>query len=311
MTTDAVPLHDVTPGDDPVTELAANGFAPIARLRDTIELGKPRLSMLVIFTSATGVWLAPQRPGLLATVSFLLATSCLVAGANAINSWMERESDARMIRTRGRPLPAGRLAPGPALAYGIGVSLLALVWLYLASNPLTTLLGGVALFTYVLVYTPLKRLTPWALVVGAVPGAIPPLMGWTAATGSLDAPGWFLFGVLFLWQLPHFIAIAIHLSDDFRRGGIRALPVVHGEPAARRHLFLYTLALVVYSLLGSTLGFGGAAYAVTAAVLGAGFLGYASIGLRRRVGSAWSRRLFAYTLLYLPVLVAVLVLDRV
>jgi protoheme IX farnesyltransferase len=293
-----------------MTELVASRLAPMARVRDFVELGKPRLSLLVIFTSAVGVWLAPTQPGALPTVSFLIATSCLVAAANAINSWMEREIDARMLRTRNRPLPAGRIDPATALVYGIALSVVSLAWLLAATNPLTALLGSIALASYVLVYTPLKRLTPWAVVVGAVPGAIPPLMGWTAATDSLGTPGWFLFGVLFLWQLPHFMAIALYLKEDYRRGGIQALPVVRGDAAARRHLFVYTLALVALSCLAPMFDLGGPFYLTTAVLLGGIFVVSACSGLRRTVSDAWARRIFAYTLIYLPVLVAVLVLDN-
>lgn len=176
------------------------------------------------------------------------------------------------------------------------------------TNTLTLALGATALLSYALVYTPLKRVTPWAVLVGAVPGAIPPLMGWTAATGELAAPGWFLFGILFLWQLPHFTAISLYLKEDFRRGGIRVLPLVFGNVVARRLLFLFTLALVLWSLGGQLLGLAGTVYTISAATLGLGFLVLAGSGLRRAVGSSWARRLFAYTLVYLPVLVAVLVL---
>jgi len=148
------------------------------------------------------------------------------------------------------------------------------------------------------------------VVIGAIPGAIPPLMGWTAATGTLNVPGWYLFGILFFWQLPHFMAIAIHLKDDYRRGRIRALPVVSGEAVARRHLFVYTLLLVGYTLGARWLGLAGTVYTVAAAGLGALFLVSSWTGLRRSVREGWARRLFAYTLIYLPILVAVLVLDR-
>lgn len=293
-----------------MTEYAASRPAPISRLRDMIDLGKPRLSVLVIFTSATGVWLAPSPPGPARTLAFLLATSCLVASANVLNAWIERDTDARMHRTRNRPLPAGRLDPPVALVYGIVLAALSLAGVALSSNALTTLLGAIAFVFYVLIYTPMKRWTPWAVVVGAVPGAIPPLMGWTAATGSLGAPGWFLFGILFFWQLPHFIAIALHLEQDYRRGGIQALPVARGPLSARRILFLTTVLLVAFTLAAPAFGVGGAASVLAAALLGAGFLVWAAAGLRRDASSAWARRLFAFTLIYLPILVTVVVLDN-
>ena len=245
-----------------MTELVASApsRAPFSgRLADLAALGKPRLSALVVFTAAMGVWCAPQPLALGATALFLLSTAGLVAAANTLNCWLERDIDGLMARTRSRPLPAGRLDPRVALAQGLLVSAVALVGLALSSNALTVLLGAAALLVYVLVYTPLKRLSPWALFVGAVPGALPPLMGYTAAADRLDAAGWFLFGILFLWQLPHFIAISLYLEDDFRRAGIRALPIVHGRRSARVWLFGCVAALLGFSLLGLPLGVAGPA----------------------------------------------------
>lgn len=293
-----------------MSDVLALRQAPIARLRDLVELGKPRLSLLVIFTAAIGVWLAPVPIDPASTVLFLIATSALVAAANTLNCWMEKEIDARMHRTCRRPLPTQRLEPKTALISGLTLSTVALTSLSLTTNTLTVALGGIALVSYVLVYTPLKRISPWALPVGAVPGALPPLMGWTAATGSLAIPGWYVFGVLFLWQLPHFLAIAIYLKDDFQRGGLRVLPLAYGDRVARRYLIGCTVALVLHSLAAQPLGLAGAAYTAVAAILGAGFLYLAATGERRLGAEAWARRIFAYTLIYLPVLVAVLVLNR-
>jgi len=283
--------------------------APIARLRDFVELGKPRLSLLVIFTAAVGAWLAPLALSWPRTLAFLLATSTLVAAANTLNCWLERELDGRMRRTRNRPLPAGRVEPGAALASGLILAALSLAVLAAATNALTTSLGAVALATYVLAYTPLKRLTPWAVFVGAVPGAIPPLMGWTAATGGTAVAGWVLFAILFFWQLPHFVAISLYLKEDFRRAGFRVLPLVRGDLAARRHLFAYTLVLVGVSLTVQPLGLAGTVYTICAALLALPFVAIAAIGLRRATGAAWASRIFGYTLLYLPILITVLVLD--
>lgn len=292
-----------------MTQYQAIIAAPAARVRDLIDLGKPRLSMLVLFTAATGLWLAPHPPGIARSLIFLVATSCLVAAANALNCLLEREIDAAMRRTRDRPLPAGRLEPWTALAAGLTVGAGALVVLAVATNTLTTWLGAIALLTYVLVYTPLKRVTPWALPVGAIPGAIPPLMGWTAATGSLGLPGWYVFGVLFAWQLPHFAAIALYLEDDYRRGGIRALPVALGRSVTVAWLRAFTVAMVAYSLLPWWLGLAGAIYTAGAAALGAGFLWLAFRPVSDGGHDAWARRVFGYTLLYLPLLVALLVVN--
>ena len=277
-------------------------------IRDVIELAKPRITMLATFTASVGLWMAPGSLGPMRTAVFLLATTGLIASASTLNCWVEREIDGRMQRTRKRPLPAGRLNPRIALAAGV-IEAIAALLLLTRTNLLTVGLGAAALVIYVGVYTPLKRVSWWAVVVGAVPGAIPPMMGWTAGTGTLSAAGWTLFGILFFWQLPHFIAISLYLKDDYRRGGLKVLPLVRGDVIARRHLFAYTILLVLVSLIASPLGMAGPTYFVTASLLGAGFLYLAAGGLRRTVASAWARRTFAYSLVYLTVLIGVLVLD--
>ena len=290
----------------------ANGTTdptPMSRIRDLADLGKPRITALVLLTTALGLWMAPGSLGWPTTGLFLLATAMLVASANTLNCWVERETDGLMHRTRNRPLPTGRLAPSVALAWGLLLGAASLVLLWATSNPLNFALGAGALFSYVLMYTPLKRVGWWAVLVGAVPGAIPPLMGWTALTGTLSAEGWALFGILFFWQLPHFIAISLYLKDDYRRGGLRVLPLVHGDAASRRHLFAYTILLVVVSLAILPLGLAGALYVVAAAILGGGFLAVAAIGLRPVVAGTWARRAFAYSLAYLPLLIGFLVID--
>ncbi len=279
------------------------------RARDLVELGKPRITMLVLFTTAVGLWMAPGSLGAVGTILFLLGTAGLVASANTLNCWVERESDGMMLRTRRRALPAGRLEPRVALVSGMVVGIASLVLVWATTNPLTFALGAIALLSYVLVYTPLKRLSWLALLVGAVPGAIPPLMGWTALTGELSAPGWILFGILFFWQLPHFIAISLYLKEDYRRGGLKVLPLVHGDAVARRHLFAYTLLLVGVSLGALPLGLAGPAYLAAATLLGAGFVYLAAWGLRPVVEAVWARRTFAYSLIYLSFLIGILVLD--
>ncbi len=283
--------------------------AVVRQFRDVIELGKPRITMLATFTAAVGLWMAPGSLGWMRTAVFLLAATGLIASANTLNCWVEREIDGRMQRTRRRPLPAGRLDPRIALAAGLLEAIAALVLLARTTNLLTVVLGAAALVIYVAVYTPLKRVSWWAVVIGAVPGAIPPMMGWTAGSGTLSAAGWTLFGILFFWQLPHFIAISLYLKDDYRRGGLKVLPLVQGDAVARRHLFAYTLLLVLVSLLAAPLGMAGPIYFVTASLLGAGFLYLALGGLRRTAGALWARRTFAYSLVYLSVLIGVLVLD--
>ena len=280
-----------------------------ANVRDLVEIGKPRITTMVVFTTAIGVWLAPGSIGAVRTTILLLATALLVASANMLNSWFERDTDALMVRTRNRPIPAGRLDAWSGFAAGIAAGAFAIPLLALAINPLTALLGAIAHTSYVWAYTPLKRVTPLALEVGAIPGAIPPLMGWTAGTGALGVPGWFLFGVLFFWQLPHFLAIAIYLEEDYRRGGLDVLTVRHGALAASRRIALYTAALVALSLAAQPLGIAGTAYTVAAAVFGAGFMVFALRGLSGTIDGSSARRTMLYSIVWLTGVLAALVLD--
>jgi protoheme IX farnesyltransferase len=279
----------------------------LASFRDLLDLTKPRITSMVVFTTAMGLWLAPGSIGPARTALLLFGTALLVGSANTLNCWYERETDALMNRTRHRPLPAGRLDPSVALALGIGCGVFAIPILSLAINPLTALLGAIAHATYVLIYTPLKKISPWALEVGAIPGAIPPLMGWTAATGALSLPGWFLFGILFFWQIPHFLAIAIYLEADYRRGGLKVLSVERGPVIAARWLALYTVAIVAVSLLAQPLGLAGAAYTGIAAVLGAGFLEFARRGIMGAAEGGWARRTMLYSIAWLTALMIALV----
>ncbi len=234
---------------------------------------------------------------------FVLATACLVVAANTLNCWIEREIDARMRRTRDRPLPTGRLEPSVALFSGTFLAVVSLSTLALVTNTLTTVLGATALVSYAAVYTPLKRVTPWSVVVGAIPGALPPLMGWTAATGEFGLSGWYLFGVLFFWQLPHFVAISVYLREDFMRGGLRVMSVVYRPLTVRRAIFAFTLVMVAWSLLPQLLGLAGTLYTFIASVLGAIFVYFAAAGLRRDAGDREARKVFLWSLLYLPFLI--------
>ena len=282
---------------------------PAARLRDLIELGKPRLSMLVLFTAATGLAAAPSVGSPWRAAVFVLATACLVVSANTLNCWIEREIDARMRRTRERPLPTGRLEPHVALASGSFLAFVSLTTLAVVTNPLTTILGVTALVSYAAVYTPLKRVTPWSVIVGAVPGALPPLMGWTAATGEFGLGGWYLFGVLFFWQLPHFVAISVYLREDFKRGGLRVMSVAFAPRIVRLYIFAFALLLAAWSLLPQFLGLAGTFYTVAAAILGSVFVFFAAAGLRRRAGDAEARKVFLWSLLYLPLLIVAYLLG--
>jgi protoheme IX farnesyltransferase len=287
--------------------VVAAADSPAASVRDLLALAKPRITSMVVFTTAMGLWLAPGSIGAARTALLLFGTALLVGSANTLNCWYERETDGLMIRTRNRPLPAGRVDPWIALSLGILCGVFAIPILALAVNPLTALLGAIAHASYVLVYTPLKRMSPWALEVGAIPGAIPPLMGWTAATGTLSLPGWFLFGILFFWQIPHFLAIAIYLEEDYRRGGFKVFSVERGPVTAARWLALYTVALVVVSLLAQPLGLARLPYTAAAAILGAGFLAFARRGVTGPVEGAWARRTMLYSIAWLAALMLSLV----
>jgi protoheme IX farnesyltransferase len=284
--------------------------SPLSYARDLVLLAKPRLSGLVMLTTAGGLALAPARIGPARALLTILATAAVVGAANALNNFLERDIDACMRRTRDRPLPAGRVEPFVALALGVAVPAFALPLLALVASPLAALLGFAALAIYVAVYTPMKQRSTLALFVGAVPGAIPPLLGWTAATGRIDAGGLALFLLLFAWQLPHFLAISIYLADDYARGGLKVFALVHGERATRTCIAAATLALVPVSLALVPLGVAGTAYGAVAAAAGAGLAGYALSGLGGE-GGRWARNVFLATLLHLTALfVALLVLPR-
>jgi len=281
--------------------------SPLATLRDLLQLAKPRLSGLVLLTTTGGMALAPGRIGPARAILTVFSTAAIVGAANALNCYVERDTDALMRRTRDRPLPAGRLDPLVALGGGLLVPVFALPLLALSAGRLTAALALVALVSYVAVYTPMKRRSTLALVVGAVPGAIPPLMGWTAVTGGLDAGGLALFGLLFAWQLPHFLAISVYLKEDYARGGMRVFAVVHGEAATRRWIALTSLALPPAALLPVWLGLAGWGYGATALAASTAFCLFALAGLGPRGESPrYARQVFLATLVYLVVLMVAL-----
>ena len=216
----------------------AVGFRQTAR--ELISLTKPRITLMVVLTAAGGMWLAPGAAASVTIAVALGALAMVVSGANALNCWLERDSDRLMRRTAVRSLPAKRLSPTPALLFGLVLGFAAVPILWLAVNPLTALLGALSLFIYVCIYTPMKQMTWVALLIGAVPGAMPPLMGWTAVTGSIDLPGLVLFCVMFIWQIPHFLAIATFRREEYEAAGLVVLPSVHGDRAARYHSLFWT-----------------------------------------------------------------------
>jgi heme o synthase len=281
--------------------------------RDLVALTKPRITTLVMLTSAVGMCLAPGRAPRGAVILSLVGTALIVGSANALNMWWECDVDALMSRTRNRPLPAGRMTPEVALVFGLALAVVSVPMLFMV-NLVVGLLGSVALLSYVAVYTPLKPHTHWALLVGAVPGAMPPLLGWSTTTGSVGVGGLLLFSVLFLWQVPHFAAITIFRKEDYARAGLQVIAVQCGERAARRAIFVYGVLLVAVSLLFAPFGLVGRRYTAIAAVLDAAFLALAFRGLRageRFDVRRWAKQVFAFSIPHLTFLLVALLTDRV
>ena len=283
----------------------------MSNLAAYLELTKPRITALVVFTTAAGLWLAPALPSSGAVLLTIVGTAMVVAAANVLNMYLERDTDALMPRTMHRPLPSHRLEPRQALWFGATLAAVSVPLLTFGAGTIPGLLAAIALVSYVLFYTPMKRRTAASLLVGAVAGAMPPLIGWTAATGRFDLPGLLLFAVLFLWQVPHFLAITLFRRREFARAG---LIVQANEPAGdrevRRNIVLYTVALIAVSLMFIPLGVGGPVYLVAAVGSGGLFLAYGIQGLRRGSSDRWARNEFLGSVAYLTVLLAVLLLDR-
>jgi protoheme IX farnesyltransferase len=280
-------------------------------LNDYLILTKVRITVLVLVTTAAGFLLASgPRLDLVLLGWTLLGTGLAASGAAALNQVLEREADSRMQRTAARPIPAGRMTAAHGLWVGLGLALSGVAVLAALVNWLTALLALATVVLYVGVYTPLKRMTPLNTIVGAIPGAIPPVMGWTAVTGALGLPAWVLFAILFLWQLPHFLAIAWIFRDDYRRGGFPMLPVVDADGRATgRQVALYCAALIPVSLIPTFLGLTGPIYFFGALVLGLGFLAAGiTMALHRRGKEA--RRVLLASVTYLPLLLVLLVVDR-
>lgn len=286
-------------------------FASRAQLSALLELTKPSITTLVMVTMVSGA-LAASRPidGLSLALS-MFATACVVGAANAFNMWMERDSDAFMSRTRKRPLPTGRLSPELVLGFSSVLAVLGLTLLATLVSSLAALLGWVAMSSYVLAYTPLKRVTPWSLHVGAVPGAIPPLIGWASVTGSLSREAFALFAIMLVWQLPHFLAIATFRAPEYERAGLKVMPNVNGAVATERAIIAYSALLGLVALAPWALGMTGVGYGVVALLSSLTFLGLALQGRGRMEPSRWARRLFIASMPYLVVVFAAFVASRV
>jgi protoheme IX farnesyltransferase len=285
-------------------------FASRAQLSALLELTKPSITVMVMVTMVSGALIAPTRIEPQRLLLALFATACVVGAANAFNMWMERDSDALMTRTRRRPLPTGRLSPEIALGFG---SLLAVVGLTLLATSVSSLaasLGWVALSSYVLAYTPLKRVTTWSLHVGAIPGALPPLIGYASVTGTLSREAFALFAILFVWQLPHFLAIATFRAPEYQRAGLKVLPNVAGRAATERAIVVYSALLGAVTLAPWALGMAGLGYGLVAVACALTFLGFALQGRGKLEPNRWARRQFIASLPYLVVVFGAFVASR-
>jgi protoheme IX farnesyltransferase len=286
-------------------------------IRDLAQLSKPSILFLNILMAAMGMWLALQGAQAPPAVDWfglamtLVGVTLVVASANSLNMVLERDVDALMRRTQNRPLPTGRIGPRPASFFGVVLGIVGtwITWRY--GGVMTAMLGAVALAIYVLAYTPLKRQTSWALVIGAVPGAAPPLMGWVAVTQGFELPGLALFGILLVWQIPHFLAIALYSHEDYQRAGIRTVPVVYGERIAKLQVVVYATLLIPLCLTLVPLGSAGWLYGVVALAVSVWFLVACVRGVRTQDTIPWARGVFRASLVYLPVLYLALVLDGV
>jgi heme o synthase len=291
------------------SSLAALGSR--AQLSALLELTKPSVTTLVMVTMVSGALAASAPIEGLRLALAMFATACVVGAANAFNMWMERDSDALMSRTRKRPLPTGRLSSEMVLGFGSLLAVVGLTLLALFVSSLSASLGWVALCSYVLAYTPLKRVTTWSLHVGAVPGAMPPLIGWASVTGALSREAFALFAILFVWQLPHFLAIATFRAPEYERAGLKVLPNVAGPAATERSIVGYSVLLTVVALAPWALGMVGVGYGITALLSSLAFLGFALHGRGRLEPNRWARRLFLASMPYLVVVFAAFVASRV
>jgi len=291
---------------------AAQGIAQSAgsRVRDYVALLKPRVMSLVVFTGFAGLVVAP---GGLHPLPAAVAVLCIAVGAGAagaINMWYDRDIDALMERTRKRPIPAGRVAPDKALAFGVTLTLFSVMLMGVAINWTAAALLALAIGFYVLVYTVwLKRRTPQNIVIGGAAGAFPPMIGWTAVTGAISLDSFALFLIIFMWTPPHFWALALYRAGDYAKAGVPMLPVVAGKAETRRQILIYTSLLVPLSLAPVVLGMAGIAYGAAVAVMDACFLLLAIQVLRERGGRA-ARRMFRFSILYLFVLFAALIIEH-
>jgi protoheme IX farnesyltransferase len=281
-----------------------------SRVADYFSLVKPEVTFLVLIATALGSFMATDSVSLILLFHAVFGTALIAGGTATLNHYLERSYDGQMRRTSNRPLPAGRLAPHEVLLFGLGLSTAGAVYLVLFVNLLTSLIGLATLLSYLLIYTPLKRKTSWATFIGAFPGAAPVLMGWTAARNTVDAGAWVLYAILFLWQFPHFLAIAWMYREDYARAGMLMLPKRDPKGDAAFHQILgYSLALVPVSLFPSFLGMTGTLYLACALILSLGFF-YCAWQASLQRSKLQAKVLLHVSVLYLPLVYAVMVIDK-
>ena len=312
------PATLIVPVETPVVSHGHGGSSPDELAHppglfgDLCELVKARLNTLMLVTTLAGFYMGWRGPmDYLRLFNTLLGTALVAGGAAALNELIERDADAAMDRTRGRPLPAGRLSPDTALLIGAGLAASGLLYLFYLVGPLPAALAALTLGTYLFAYTPLKRVTTLNTLVGAVPGALPPVIGWAAAHGRLGVEAWALFAILFCWQMPHFLAIAWMYREDYARGGFVMLPNLDAEGgSAGRQAVNYSFALLLVSLTPGLLGSAGHLYFFGAFVLGVGMIVYAA-RLQLAPGRLHARQLFFASIIYLPLLLGLLAASKV
>ncbi|HKJ68725.1 MAG TPA: heme o synthase [bacterium] len=284
----------------------------LQKVQDYKDLLKPGITTLVMVTALAGFYLGSSGTlNLPLLIHTLIGTGLVAGGGGALNHWMERDADARMKRTRNRPLPSGRMQPTQVLVFGIAVSFLGLLYLFVTVNDITTLLAVISWVSYVFIYTPMKRISPLATLFGAIPGALPPMGGWTAATGHIAYEAWILFAILFLWQLPHFLAIAWLCRKDYEQGGFPMLTVLQEvKQFTGYQMMLYSAGLLVVSLIPSAIGLTGELYLIGAFLIGLLFLGVNILMVISASNVNAKRSLWA-SLIYLPLLLVLMMADKI
>lgn len=298
-----------------VETIEAQDFSPALTLGEKLaayyDLTKPRITFLVVLSALAGFAIASTSPiNWLVFLHTALGVALLSSGISTLNQYWERESDALMNRTKTRPLPSGKLTGNGALAFGIAISVIAEVYLAWLVNPLTAAFGLIALTSYLFLYTPLKTRTHWCTFIGAFPGALPVVLGWTAARNEIGLEAAVLFGIMFFWQFPHFHAIATIYREDYSKASIRMLPVIEPDgKSTARQIVGYTVGLVLISILPTLLGFSGWIYFAGAIVLGAWFL-HASLTTAKQMTREQARHLLKVSVMYLPLLLGLLVFNN-